>query len=156
MHNKCILRNIEIKIYFHTSVMCMAWHCIPYTSRLKLSHTHFKLTCLNLSGKNILVDNSVVGLLKRSKLFLVFILDDNNAFRRSSFSLNKNCWICLMCRCAVDIKLSRLACIAACKRNIFCSHSDIHALLVIYIILFTIDGDNTCSTDIDNAHFTSL
>ena len=34
VHNKGILRHIEIQIYFHTSVMCMTRHGVPYTAGL--------------------------------------------------------------------------------------------------------------------------
>ena len=95
-----ILRNFEIEVYLHSSVMCVAWHRVPYAARLKCGHTHLKLTALNLSRKNILADSSVVSILKTAKLLLILRKD-------ILLRVNEYSRISLMCRSTVKVKLSR-------------------------------------------------
>ena len=96
----------------------MTRHCVPYATGLKLCHTHNELTALNLSGKDVFTNCTMVSILKATKLNLIGILNDYNAFFRCAFRLDKYCRICLMSRCTVEIELCRRCRVKALERNI--------------------------------------
>ena len=61
-----------------------------------------------------------------------------------------------MCGSGIQIKFSRLLLIFACKNDLFGAHSNVHSFLVAYLVHFAINGNHTCSADIDHTQFSSL
>ncbi len=77
MHHKRIFRHLKIQIDLHAPVVCMARHCIPHAARLERRHAHHELAALDLTGKDILVDHSVIGFLQTAKLHFILVLDNH-------------------------------------------------------------------------------
>ena len=103
VHNKCIVIYIEVHVNFHTSVMCMSRHGVPYASWEEFCKSHGDLSGIYLACYDIFVDYSVVGLLKRSALYFVLVFYDHNVFRCLTFQFDKNGRILFVCRCTVEI-----------------------------------------------------
>ena len=77
VHDKGIFRKVKVEIDFHTSVMSMAGHCVPDTAGFQMGHAHLQLAALDLSGQDVFVDRSVVGILQCTQFFLVYGKDLN-------------------------------------------------------------------------------
>ena len=156
MHNKRIFWNIKIQINFHSSVMGVAWHSVPYTARLQFCHAHFQLAAFYLSRQNVFTNRSVIGLFQCSQLYLIFIFYNHNALFRCSFRLNQHRRICMVRRCAVKIEFCRYCAFFAGKSDFFYTHANVHAFFVSNFIFFAVCHNDTCAADVDNSHLTSL
>ena len=91
----------------------------------------------------------MVSTLKTSEFFLIF---RKNILCR----VDKYCRICLMCRGTVKIELSRISCIITCKLNLLSTHSYVHTVFVLKLIILAVNSNCTVTADIDNTHLTSL
>ena len=156
VHYESIFRQIKIQIHFHSAVVCMAGHRVPYTARLQLCHTHLQLTALYLSRQDVLVDGTLICVFHSTQMLLILVLDDHFALTGSAFPLDQYRGIRGMRRCGVDIKLRRILCIITFKFDILCAHSDIHTVAGRHFIYFAVDRDLSGTADIDHAHFTAL
>ena len=156
VHYESILRQIKVQIYFHSAVVRMAGHRVPYTARLQLRHTHFQLAALYLTRQDVFVDRTLVGIFDRTKVFLVFFLDDHFAFPGRTFALDQYRGIRLVRRCGIDIEFCRVLCIITFKNDILCTHADIHTVTRCHFIYPAVDRDLSGAADVDHAHFTAL
>ena len=64
MEYRIVLTHIEIEINLHTSVVGVAGHSVPVRANLKLGKSHSELAGLNNLGVYVLIDNSLVAILK--------------------------------------------------------------------------------------------
>ena len=61
-----------------------------------------------------------------------------------------------MCGSGIQIKFSGLFLIFTCENDLLGAHSYVHSFLVTYLVHFAINGNHTCSADIDHTQFSSL
>ena len=156
VHNKGILRQIKIQIHFHPSVMGVAGHGVPHTSRFQACHSHFQLAALHLSRKNIFADGPVVGLLQTSQFHLVLLFYDYHVFLRRSLTLYEHCGIRSVGRRTVDVELGGIFLICTGKCDISFSHANVHAFPRCHFKGSAVNTDAARTSDIDHAHLTSL
>ena len=156
MHDKSILRHVKIQIYLHPSVMGMARHGVPDTSRLQTCHSHLQLTALHLARKNIFADGSVVGLLQASQLHLVFLFDDHHIFLFCPLPFDQYSRIGSVCGSTVNIKFCRIFLVCTGKCNVLFAHADVHSVPWRHLVSSAVHTDAARASDIDNSHLPSL
>ena len=98
----------------------------------------------------------MVGILQSTQFYFILILYNDYALFGSTFRLDQHGRISLMCGSGIQIKFSGLLLIFACENDLFGAHSNVHSFLIAYLVHFAINGNRTCSTDIDHTQFSSL
>ena len=83
----------------------MVFHTLPGRSFVS---PHRQLAALDLSGHDVLVDHSVVGIFQCSHLYLILIFYDDNAFLRLALELDVNSRVLCVSRAAVQIEFCGL------------------------------------------------
>ena len=137
--------HIKVHINLHTSVMGMAGHGVPVRSNLKLGKTHSQLAGLDHLGMDVLVDHSLVAILKASA---------GNLTRLGDIDLHDR--ICGMCGAGGHIELRRLLGIYASEAELLVAHAYIDTVAGVHFVLNTVNGDDTLAADVDTAKLAAL
>ena len=109
-----VLRNLEVHVNFHTSLMSMSRHGVPYAARIKHGHAHGKLAGLKNVRMDELIDYALIGSLHSAQRLLCCLLNRN-----------KGCLAGLVSRCTHHVELCRVRCIVAGEEYFLCSLCDV-------------------------------
>ena len=145
MKDYIVLRNLEVHVDLHSSLVSMCRHRVPYTARLKNGHTHRQLAGLQNVRMDELVDHTLVGSLHCTNRSLCSLLDRN-----------KGRLACLVCRRTYHIELSRMLRIFTCEEYLFRSLCDVQAILVSHLESLAICGNASSSANVENTDLTAL
>src|SRR5690606_2439811 len=135
---------IKVEIDFHTAIVSMRRHRVPYRTRFELGHTHLKLASLNDGMQEHLVDDTVVGRLHTAQFDFVGIFFCHATGRK-----------CMVSWCGVEIEFCRILAIVTAEIDFLRSFSNVQSLFMVDDKDFSIYLYVPVTAYIDDAQFTT-